>query len=86
MDTRQLQRAELNQQGVQGSESEYVNKLVVKVEWSKKKRQTQTKCTVDGGSVLHIYKSSFWQFCDQILCESSVMRWNQIKHRPHMKT
>ena len=23
---------------------------------------------------------------NQILCESSVMRWNQIKHRPHMKT
>lgn len=52
MDTRQLQnylRIELNQQSVQGGESEYVNKLVVKVEQSKKKRQTQTKCALNGG-------------------------------------
>lgn len=62
-------KIELNQQSVQGSESVYVNKLV-KVELSKKKRQR--KCTVDGGRVLHIYKSSFLHFCDQILCESSV--------------
>lgn len=89
MDTRHLQdylKSELNQQSAQVSESEYANKLVVKVKLSRKKRHTQTKCTVDGGRVLHIYKSSFWQFCNQTLYESSVMRWHQIKHRPYMKT